>query len=144
MNYGLTTERRPALLRSAGGDLRAVLSDRYAALDDPDLIDIVGTQLKHMGYQDDVMVRSISTGTTTVMRLTVPGDGTAVRKGDIIEYGLDIANSELGLRSVQVTPITYRLVCTNGMRAWQSDASFRTRHVGDTKRIRRMLNSGCR
>ncbi|MFT5353511.1 MAG: hypothetical protein ACI9KE_000709, partial [Polyangiales bacterium] len=45
MNYGLTTERRPALLRSAGGDLRAVLSDRYAALDDPDLIDIVGTQL---------------------------------------------------------------------------------------------------
>jgi hypothetical protein len=59
--------------------------------------------------------------------------------GDVIEAGIDIANSEVGLRSVQVTPITYRLVCTNGMRAWRSEAALRMRHVGDPNRLHEQL-----
>jgi hypothetical protein len=62
-----------------------------------------------------------------------------VRVGDVIEAGIDIANSEVGLRSVQVTPITYRLVCTNGMRAWRSEAALRMRHVGDPNRLHEQL-----
>ena len=34
--------------------------------------------------------------------------------------------SEVGLRSVQVTPITHRLICTNGMRAWRSEIRIRS------------------
>lgn len=69
----------------------------------------------------------------------MPAESIAVRKDDVIEYGLDIGNSEVGLRSVQVTPITYRLVCTNGMRAWRSEAAVRMRHVGDPRRLHEQL-----
>lgn len=40
---------------------------------------------------------------------------------------------------MQITPITYRLVCTNGMRAWRSEAAVRMRHVGDPKRLHEQL-----
>ncbi|MEY4510377.1 MAG: hypothetical protein RLZZ450_2499 [Pseudomonadota bacterium] len=116
-----------------------MMSDRYAAIDDDFLLDVVDGVLSKSGFRDDALVRATSTGPHTILRVTVPSAGVEVRKDDIIEYGLDIANSELGLRSVQVTPVTHRLVCTNGMRAWRSDAALRMRHVGDPDRLREQL-----
>ncbi len=43
MNYGLSRDTGAALLRLAGGEVRAVLSDRYAAADDEMLLDMVST-----------------------------------------------------------------------------------------------------
>lgn len=40
---------------------------------------------------------------------------------------------------MQVTPITFRLMCLNGMRAWRSDAAPRLRHIGDPKRLHDQL-----
>jgi hypothetical protein len=40
---------------------------------------------------------------------------------------------------VQVTPVTFRLQCENGMRAWHSEASMRMRHIGDPDRLRAEL-----
>jgi hypothetical protein len=139
MNWGLAQVPQNALLRLADNEVRAIMSDRYAAIDDSFLLDVVDDVLSKSGFRDDALVRATSTGPHTILRVTVPSAGVAVRKNDIIEYGLDIANSELGLRSVQVTPITHRLVCTNGMRAWRSDASLRMRHVGDPDRLRDQL-----
>jgi Domain of unknown function (DUF932) len=139
MNWGLAQAPQNALLRLAGDEVRAMMSDRYAAIDDDFLLDVVDSVLSKSGFRDDALVRATSTGPHTLLRVTVPSAGVAVRKDDIIEYGLDIANSELGLRSVQVTPITHRLICTNGMRAWRSDAALRMRHVGDPARLREQL-----
>ncbi len=139
MNWGLARQDGPALLRMAGSEIRAVLSDRYAALDDPMLLEMVADTLDRLGYREDAMVRSVATGPHTVMRITLPGEGTPVKVGDVVEHGIDIANSELGLRSVQVTPITYRLVCLNGMRSWKSEAAMRMRHIGDPDRLREQL-----
>lgn len=139
MNYGLTQTKQPALLRLAGGDVRAVVSDRYAAIDDELLLDVVGEVLDRAGYLGEACVRASAVGAHTLLRITLPAESIAVRKNDVIEYGLDIGNSEVGLRSVQVTPITYRLICTNGMRAWRSEAAVRMRHVGDPKRLKEQL-----
>lgn len=139
LNWGLTRERSPALLRLAGGEVRAVLSERYAAADDELLLDIVADCLDRTGYRADARVRSIAVGAHTLLRITLPHEGKPVRVGDVIEHGIDIGNSEVGLRSVQVTPVTYRLVCTNGMRAWKSEATVRMRHVGDTARLQDQL-----
>lgn len=139
MNYGLTRERRPALLRSSGDELRAILSDRYAPLDDTELFDVLGQELDGIGYRDEMRVRSLGTGSTTVLRITLPGEGVPIQKDDVIEYGIDVANSELGLRSVEITPVTYRLVCANGMRAWKSETAMRMRHVGDPARLAERL-----
>jgi hypothetical protein len=138
VNHGLTRRaagRFPGLLRLAGGEVRAVLSGRYAATDDDALLDMVGDCLDRIGYRDAARVRSVGTGPHTVLRVTLPGEGVPVRVGDVIEHGVDIGNSELGLRSVQITPVTYRLVCANGMRAWRSEGARRLRHVGGADRL---------
>jgi hypothetical protein len=136
INYGLARREGAALLRLAGGEVRAVLSDRYAAADDALLLDIVSDCLDRTGYRHDVMVRAAGVGPHTVLRLTLPGEGVPVKVDDVIEHGIDLGNSELGLRSVQITPVTHRLVCTNGMRAWRSQAAVRMRHIGDPERLR--------
>jgi hypothetical protein len=139
VNYGLTQKRTPALLRMAKGEVRAVLSDRYAAVDDSELLGMVAYCLDSMGLRHEARVRAVATGPHTVLRITLPSDGVPIRVGDVIEHGIDLANSELGLRSVQVTPITYRLICTNGMRSWKSEAAVRMRHIGDPERLHAQL-----
>ncbi|HJK91991.1 MAG TPA: DUF932 domain-containing protein [Polyangiaceae bacterium LLY-WYZ-15_(1-7)] len=139
LNWALSRSEAPALLRLAGSEVRAVLSERYAAADDVSLLDMVADCLDRTGYRRDAMVRSIGTGPHTLLRITLPSEGKAVKVGDVIEHGIDIGNSELGLRSVQVIPVTYRLVCTNGMRAWRSEGAVRLRHIGDPARLHDQL-----
>jgi hypothetical protein len=139
MNWGLAQVRRSALVRLAGNEVRAIVSDRYAVVDDVQLLEVVGEVLRSAGLAAEAMVRATVVGPQTVLRMTVPNHGVAVRPGDVIEYGLDISNSELGLRSVQVTPVTLRLVCTNGMRAWRSEVAMRLRHTGDPRHLRDLL-----
>ena len=52
----------------------------------------------------------------------------AVVPGDIVQAGVMISNSEVGLGSVSVQPLVYRLVCTNGMVV--NDMGERKNHVG--------------
>lgn len=139
VNFDLAKANKDALLRLAGGEARALLSSRYAPVDDRDYLAMVADTLAATGYRNDAMVRVVASGPHTVLRVTIPNDRREFKKGDAMEYGIDIGNSELGMRSVQVTPITYRLVCLNGMRAWQSEAAHRMRHVGDPERIRETL-----
>ncbi len=51
-----------------------------------------------------------------------------VQKGDIVQAGIMITNSETGMGSVCVQPLIYRLVCLNGMVV--NDAAARRYHVG--------------
>jgi hypothetical protein len=139
MNWGMVQHGSSALLRLAGNEVRAIVSDRYAAADDALLLELIAETLNRSGYRDDAQVRAVAVGPHTLLRITLPGEGTPVKVGDIVEHGIDIGNSELGLRSVQVTPITYRLACTNGMRAWHSQAAVRVRHIGDPQRLRHEL-----
>ena len=48
--------------------------------------------------------------------------------GDYVQAGVVISNSEVGLGSVNVQPLVYRLVCTNGMIV--NDMGERKNHVG--------------
>jgi hypothetical protein len=115
------------------------VSDKYASADDALLLEMVSETLAKGGYRDDARVRAVAVGPHTLLRITLASEGTAVKVGDVIEHGIDIGNSELGLRSVQVTPVTFRLMCTNGARAWRSEAALRMRHIGDPKRLREQL-----
>ena len=139
LNHGLVNAQQPALLRLAGGEVRAVLGGSYAPVDDADLLELVADALDHHGLRSSAMVRASATGTTTLMRITLPGDPYIVKPGDVVESGIDLTNSEVGLRSVGITPISYRLVCSNGLRAWRSESTSRFRHVGDPKRLRELL-----
>jgi hypothetical protein len=62
MNWGLSRESSSALLRLAGNEVRAVVSERYAAIDDSFLLEVVDDVLKSAGYRDDALVRAAATG----------------------------------------------------------------------------------
>jgi hypothetical protein len=132
---------KDGLIRFAGDDVRAVVSGRYAALDDSRLLETLDAALGRLGLRNDVRVRAVATGPSTVLRLTIPVNARPVKRGDVIEYGLDIANGELGNRAVQIDPMTYRLVCSNGMRGWsRSGDARRLRHIGDPARLNEAFN----
>ena len=53
---------------------------------------------------------------------------TEVTPGDIVQSGILISNSEVGMGSLAIQPLVYRLVCSNGMIV--NDAKTRKYHVG--------------
>ncbi len=124
------------LLRLAGGEVRAIASDRYAVIDDDLLLELVDDVLGKSGFRGDAMVRASCVGPTMNLRITIPSAGVEVKRGDVIEWGIDLGNSEIGMRSVQVVPASYRLVCLNGMRVAETGAMTRIRHVGDPMKLR--------
>lgn len=139
VNYGMRAIKdKSALLRKAGSQGRAIVSDRYAALDDALVLEVMGNTLHKAGLLNDVRVRAVATGPTTALRLTLPSDQVVVKspvKGDIVEIGLDLLNGEIGNRAVNITPTTYRLICLNGMRSADRSEAHRLRHVGAPKRL---------
>ena len=61
-------------------------------------------------------------------RITVPEQLLRRFPGDIVQAGVIISNSEVGLGSVSIQPLIYRLVCSNGMVV--NEAAARRNHVG--------------
>ncbi len=117
------------MVRTLDGEIRAVLSSRYRPLDNMDLAECVLPVLQEKG----VIIESCE---LTERRLYVKAvlrslemevRGTK-RKGDIVQSGIVISNSEVGCGAVRIEPFAYFLCCTNGMIAL--DSSLRSHHVG--------------
>jgi hypothetical protein len=83
----------------------------------------------------DVRVTDLAVGPTLSMRIVLPGESAPVKAGDVIQTGLDLLNGETLNRSVSLAPVTYRLVCLNGMRRWENGIARRWNHVGDPERL---------
>lgn len=118
-------ERR--MVRTLDGQARAFLSDRYRRLDNFDLAEAVLPILAEMGKG----IRIVSTELTdSRMYIKVVNERLEleVKKGDIVQAGIAISNSEVGLGALKVEPLVYRLVCENGMIA--QDYSKKRYHVG--------------
>ncbi len=118
-------ERR--MVRTLDGEMRAFLSDRYRRLDNYDLAEAVLPILAEMGEG----IRIVSTELTdSRMYIKVINERLEleVKKGDVVQAGMVISNSEVGLGSLKVEPLIYRLVCENGMIA--QDFSQKRYHVG--------------
>lgn len=123
------------LLRLAGGEARALASERYAPLDNEAVLDHAEKALRALGILGDVRVSDLALGPTMSMRMIMPGEAKAIAVGDVIMTGFDLLNGEILNRSVSITPTTFRLVCLNGMRRWDAGATKRWNHVGDPKRL---------
>ncbi len=118
-------ERR--MVRTLDGEIRAFLSDRYRRLDNYDLAEAVLPILAEMGEG----IRIVSTELTD-SRMYVKAINERleleVKKGDVVQTGIVISNSEVGLGALKVEPLIYRLICENGMIA--QDYSKKRYHVG--------------
>jgi hypothetical protein len=123
--------------RNLGGDgklIRAVLSaDKYGKLDNADITGMVQRMFPSSADYSVDMWHLDDAGFH--LRMTMPDLTTDIgrlRDGrpDTHRVGVHIANSEVGKRSIIITPMVYRLVCTNGLMRWEAtEGTYRRRHV---------------
>ncbi|HSC86235.1 MAG TPA: DUF932 domain-containing protein [Polyangiaceae bacterium] len=141
LNYLLASQGRPlpTQLRLRGGEVTALVSDRYAALSPEQFVEGIRSALVARGVLDSVRVRGVATGTTDVLRLVLPSESREVQVGDVTAAGLDISTSCFGKSAVHVTGMLYRLVCANGLRVPERMGKLSFRHVGETARIQAAL-----
>lgn len=106
-------------------DARAFLSGRYRPLDNAELFAAVFPLLQEDGIQ---VVSCDVTDTRFYVQAVNPRLETEVRKGDAVQAGICLRNSEVGHGALAIEPLVFRLVCLNGMIS--KDNTLRKFHVG--------------
>ena len=127
-NVNAWFQREPSvrMIRTIEGTARAFLSNRYRRIDNLDIASIVLPVLQDMeGMHFESCQLTESRMYIKVVNTRLEAE---VVPGDIVQSGIIISNSEVGLGSVNIQPLVYRLVCSNGMVV--NDAQTRRTHVG--------------
>lgn len=125
INTWFTQKPAKRMVRTLGGDMRAFLSDRYQRIENeeiaeaalPVLMDLPGVRITSCEVTEQRLY----------IHAVVPTVQGEVKRGDVVQAGVLITNSEVGLGSVSVSGLAWRLVCLNGMKT--TDA-YRRNHVG--------------
>lgn len=126
VNALLQREPSRQMVRVLDSNMRAFLSDRYRPLDNFDLANAVLPDLMEL---PEIRIESTQfTETRFYIKAVFPRIQTEVKKGDVVQAGIVISNSEVGAGSLSVSPLVFRLVCLNGLIA--SDYGQKRYHVG--------------
>lgn len=110
----------------SGRMARALLSERYRRIDNMEVAAAILPLFAGQGQYE--VVSSEVTENRLYLKIVNHRLEMAVVPGDYVQAGVVISNSEVGLGSVSVQPLVYRLVCTNGMIV--NDMGERKNHVG--------------
>lgn len=110
----------------SGRVARALLSERYRRIDNLEVAAAVLPLFAGRGEYE--VVSAEVTENRLYLKIVNHRLEMAVVPGDYVQAGVVISNSEVGLGSVSVQPLLYRLVCTNGMIV--NDMGERKNHVG--------------
>jgi hypothetical protein len=124
VNAWMTEKSEVRMVRVLDDRVRAFLSDRYRPLDNYDLAQVVLPILNQVGCS---VVSCDVTERHMYLKSVTPRVSGEVKKGDVVNAGVVIQNSEVGCGSLAVSPMIFRLVCTNGMIAGNE---LRKYHVG--------------
>lgn len=127
-NVNTLFRKEPAqrMLRTMSGQARAWLSNRYRRCDH---LDILHATLPIIGEIEGVQFQSCAiTESRMYIKAVNPRLQTEIAPGDVVQAGIVISNSEVGLGAVCIQPLIFRLVCRNGMIV--NDAKTRRNHVG--------------
>ncbi|WP_210205422.1 DUF932 domain-containing protein [Rhodopseudomonas faecalis] len=126
VNHWFATKPEKRMIRTLGGDVRAFLSNRYQRIDHEEIASVA---LPILAEIPDVKIVSCQmTEARLYIQAVAPRISGEVKVGDRVQAGVIISNSEVGLGSVSVRPLIYRLACLNGMII--ADGAFRAYHVG--------------
>ena len=125
-NHWLHKEPKDLMVRTLFGKVRGIMSNRYQRIDN---INIAEDLLPFLSVQDGLEIASCEvTEKKLYIKAVMHKMVSEIKKGDVVEAGLWISNSEIGCGQFEVAPFIHRLVCLNGMKV--NDAKFGKRHVG--------------
>jgi hypothetical protein len=124
VNRWLETQPARKLIRTLDGSVRAILSDSYRPLDNYDLAEAVLPKLTTLQAQ---VVSSEVTDSRFYLKAVTDRIQGEVKKGDMVQAGLVVSNSEVGQGSLRVEALDFRLVCLNGM---IRESAIRKAHLG--------------
>lgn len=125
LNTLLAANPEKRLVRTLDGNMRSFHSDRFRPYDNYELAESILPALPSAGAE---VVSCEVTEKKFYLKVISPRITFEVKKGDIVQAGLVISNSEVGAGSLKVEPLIHRLVCLNGMIS--EDSSFRKIHAG--------------
>jgi hypothetical protein len=132
VNHWFGSKPAQRLVRTLDGGARAFLSNRYARIDNLEVAETVLPVLgqvaeRHGGVE---IVSTEVTENRLYIKAVFPqfrAEIASRRVGDIVEAGILISNSEVGLGAVSVKPFARFLACLNGM---TRDGGSAWKHVG--------------
>jgi hypothetical protein len=113
VNHWFQNEPEKRLVRTLDGRARAFLSNRYHRIDNYEIAEVV---LPILGGVPDMKIASCElTEARMYIKATFPRIQGEVKKGDTLQAGLVLTNSEVGAGAFSIAPFTVRLICANGM-----------------------------
>ena len=127
-NINTWLEQKPErrMIRVLDGNVRAFLSDRYRRLDNLELCAAVLPVISEM--KNSVIESCEVTPSHLYLKVVNRRLKAEVRVGDVVQAGFVVSNSEVGLGSLRVEPLVFRLVCKNGLIC--KDLAQKKYHVG--------------
>ena len=127
VNVWLKAEAAPEkrLVRTLDGTARAILSDRYRRIDNKMIAEAALPIL--MGMENLQVMSCELTERRMYIQVVTPKVQGEVKKGDVVQMGLLLSNSEVGCGSVRIEPLIFRLACLNGM---VMSYAMKRHHVG--------------
>jgi hypothetical protein len=128
VNTWFRKEPTRRMVRTLDGTARAFLSERYRRIDHHEIASAIFPMIAEM--KDATIASCEITEKRMYLKVVNPRITTEIVKGDVVQSGFLISNSETGLGSVSVMPLIYRLVCSNGLIA--ADSGKRKFHSGRT------------
>jgi hypothetical protein len=114
------------MVRTYDGRIRAVLSDRYRAVDNYDVALVVADEI--LKLQRGVQFYGADVSDTLLHLRFIDRGDPLVLDGETFFAGLYVRNSEVGNGALLAQPTIYRQVCMNGMVVPQH---FRQVHLGE-------------
>ena len=126
INRWFTQQPASRMVRTLDGKARAFLSDRYRRLDNLELAEVVFPFIKDMKGAE--LASCEVTESHMFLKVINKRLQAEVDVGDAVQAGMVISNSEVGLGSLKVEPLLFRLVCKNGLIV--KDYAQKRYHVG--------------
>jgi len=124
VNSWFDRKKSDMMVRTLDGTARAFVSKRYRPLDNIDLMQAVIPTFEENKMN---IKQSAFTESRLYLKAIFPQMEAEIKKGDIVQAGLIISNSEVGAGALKIEAMIWRLICSNGM---ITGTSLRKYHVG--------------
>ncbi len=108
---------------------RAWMSDKFRRLDNIEIARTLLPEFENLGMPVEFHQAAITDSKLYIRALfpTIEREIASREVGDVVRWGVEIKNSEIGAGSLTISGFVLRLVCTNGMVA---SRVLNARHVG--------------